>query len=100
MEDQEMMVDANFTEVPPQAQQQEPPTVDDGIEVVGDKDAWKVVQHVLFKKKGYVQTTAAMVFPHGHLVRTNTRQLNPDGTFSLSEALCFVPSPTPTQFSL
>lgn len=104
MENQEMMMDAQFTEIPEQEPQHEQPQqqqqADESVEIVGDKDAWKVIQHVLFKKKGYIQTTSAMVFSHGHLVRTNTRQLNPDGTFSLSEALCFVPNPSSTSFSL
>lgn len=58
------------------------------------KDIWEIVhQEVLGINDALIQTTSAIpIGNEGLLVKTFSRQRNPDGSYVLSEALCFVPN--------
>jgi len=42
--------------------------------------------------EGWTKSTTAMSLESGCLVQTTTQQLNKDGSYALSESLCFIPN--------
>jgi len=63
------------------------------IEVFGDGDAWKLITKASSKSQGWMKSTKAMKIGNlgGVLVQVTTQQKNPDGSYSIAEAITHVP---------
>lgn len=62
------------------------------IKVVGNGDAFQLLCKASSQAEGWMKSTKAMQIPnHGCLVQVSTQQRNPDGSYAVAEALCFVP---------
>jgi hypothetical protein len=61
------------------------------IKVVGDGDLLQLLCKASSEAEGWVKSTKAMQVPHGCVVQVTTQQRNIDGTYSVAEALTFVP---------
>jgi len=61
------------------------------IEVFGNGDAFKLICKASSKSEGWMKSTKAMETWNGCIVQVSTQQKNPDGSYSLAEAICFVP---------
>ena len=61
------------------------------IEVVGDGDLFRLLAKASSESEGWMKSTKAMVTPHGCVIQVTTQQKNLDGTYSLAEALTYVP---------
>lgn len=61
------------------------------VEVVGDGDLFKLISKASSKSQGWMKSTKAMDTGNGCVVQVTTQQRNPDGSYSLAEALTFVP---------
>lgn len=65
------------------------------IEFWGDGDTFKLISKASSKSEGWMKSTKAMeVHPIGCVVQVTTQQKNIDGTYSIAEALTFVPGAT------
>lgn len=63
------------------------------IAVVGNGDTFRLLCKASSKKQGWMKSSKAMEIPGvGCVVQTTTQQINPDGSSSLADAICFVPS--------
>jgi hypothetical protein len=54
-------------------------------------DLFKLLSKASSEKEGWMKSTKAMEVKGGCLVQVTTQQRNPDGSYSLAEALAFVP---------
>ena len=61
------------------------------IETFGDLNMLQPIIKTACEKEGWSKSTKAIQFHHGCLIQVSSRQLNPDGSYMLSEALEFVP---------
>jgi outer membrane receptor for Fe3+-dicitrate len=61
------------------------------LEVVGDGDTFQLLCKASSQSEGWMKSTKAMETPTGCVVQVTTQQLNRDGTYSIAEALTFVP---------
>lgn len=62
------------------------------IQVFGNGDAFALLCKASSQEQGWMKSTKAMNVPGaGALVQVSTQQRNPDGSYSLAEALTFVP---------
>ena len=61
------------------------------IQFSGATDAWKLLSKASSEAEGWMKSTKAMEVPHGALVQVTTQQRNIDGTYSVAEAVTFVP---------
>jgi len=61
------------------------------INVVGNGDTFRLLCKASSQAQGWMKSTKAMEVPHGCVVQVTTQQKNIDGTYSLAEALTFVP---------
>jgi len=61
------------------------------IKVVGNGDLFKLLCKASSQAEGWMKSTKAMETPMGCVVQVTTQQKNIDGTYSLAEALTFVP---------
>lgn len=61
---------------------------------IGDPDMFEVLTSVSLHKEGLQRALLAKQVRGGCLVAVNTRQKNPDGSHSVSDALAFVPNVT------
>lgn len=61
------------------------------IKVIGDGDTFKVLCKASSEMQGWMKSTKVANLPNGCLVQVSTQQRNPDGSYSLAEALTFVP---------
>ncbi len=60
--------------------------------VSGNPNAWVTISKAHSESQGWMKSTKAMlVYGGGCLVQVSTQQRNPDGSWSLAEALTFVP---------
>lgn len=60
--------------------------------VFGDGDAWKLICMASSQNEGWTKSTKAMqISSGGCLVQVTTQQRNPDGSYSLAEAITYVP---------
>ena len=58
----------------------------------GDGDTFKLVSKASSKAEGWMKSTKAMEIPKlGCVVQVTTQQRNKDGSYSVAEAVCFVP---------
>ena len=63
------------------------------IEFWGDGDTFKLISKASSKAEGWMKSTKAMqVKGGGCVVQVTTQQKNPDGSYSLAEAITFVPN--------
>lgn len=63
------------------------------IKVVGDGDMFKLLCKASSEAEGWMKSTKAMALPYGVLVQVTTQQRNPDGSYSVAEALTYVCGP-------
>lgn len=62
------------------------------LEVFGDGDMFKLLCKASSESEGWMKSTKAMeVEGVGCVVQITTQQRNPDGSWSVAEACCFVP---------
>lgn len=61
------------------------------IEVYGNGDMFKLLCKASSKEEGWMKSTKAMEVPGGCVVQVTTQQRNPDGSYSVAEAVTFVP---------
>lgn len=62
------------------------------LEVFGNGDTFQLICKASSEKEGWMKSTKALEVPnHGCVVQVTTQQRNPDGSYSVAEALCFVP---------
>jgi len=61
------------------------------VEVVGDGDTFLVVCKASSESEGWMKSTKVMPVRLGVVIQVSTQQRNPDGSYSLAEALTFVP---------
>lgn len=61
------------------------------IVVVGNGDMFQLLCKASSQNEGWMKSTKAMECPHGCVVQVTTQQKNIDGTYSVAEALTFVP---------
>ena len=65
------------------------------ISIVGNGDMFSLLCKASSKNEGWMKSTKAMEIPHiGCVVQVTTQQMNPDGSYSVAEALTFVPGVT------
>jgi hypothetical protein len=62
------------------------------VKLWGDGDLFKLLSKTSSKSEGWMKSTKAMeVNDVGCVVQVTTQQRNPDGSYSLAEAVTFVP---------
>lgn len=62
------------------------------IKVVGSGDLWQLLCKASSQSQGWMKSTKAMQCgAHGALVQVTTQQQNRDGSYSVAEAVAFVP---------
>ena len=62
------------------------------VKVFGNPDTFKLISKVSSEEEGWMKSTKAMYIPGlGCLVQVTTQQRNPDYSYSIAEALTFVP---------
>jgi len=64
------------------------------VTVFGNGDLFQLIAKASSKEQGWMKSTKAMNTGNGVLVQVTTQQKNIDGTYSVAEALTFVPSVT------
>ena len=65
------------------------------ITVFGNGDMFKLLTKASSEKEGWMKSTKAMaILGVGCVVQVTTQQRNPDGSYSLAEAVTFVPGVT------
>ena len=65
------------------------------IVVFGNGDMFKLLSKASSEREGWMKSTKAMAIPGvGCVVQVTTQQRNPDGSYSLAEAVTFVPGVT------
>jgi len=63
------------------------------LNVVGNGDSFRLLFKASSQEEGWMKSTKAMQIDNvGCLVQVTTQQRNPDGSYSLAEALTFVPA--------
>lgn len=61
------------------------------IIVVGNGDLFQLLCKASSQREGWLKSTKAMEVPGGCVVQVTTQQRNPDGSYTVAEALTFVP---------
>ena len=61
------------------------------IKVVGNGDMFQLLCKASSENEGWMKSTKAMELPNGCVVQVTTQQRNPDGSYSIAEAITFVP---------
>jgi hypothetical protein len=61
------------------------------IKVVGNGDMFQLICKASSYEEGWMKSTKAMQTPAGCVVQCSTQQRNPDGSYAVAEAICFVP---------
>lgn len=62
------------------------------IEVFGNGDTFSLLCKASSKKQGWMKSTKVCNVENGCIVQCSTQQKNPDGSYSLAEAITFVPN--------
>ena len=57
------------------------------VVVFGNGDMFKLLCKASSESQGWMKSTKAMIIPHGVVIQVTTQQLNPDGSYSVAEAL-------------
>lgn len=58
----------------------------------GKTDAWKLLCKATSDAEGWMKSTKVMPLSSGCLVQVTTKQVNPDGSHAVAEAVTFVPN--------
>lgn len=67
-------------------------TVSD-VQFFGDGDTFKLISKAWSESQGWMKSCKAMEIPQvGCVVQVTTQQKNPDGSYSVAEAVTFVPN--------
>lgn len=61
------------------------------VNVVGNGGMFQLLCKASSEEEGWMKSTKAMQLPHGCLVQVTTQQRNLDCTYSIAEALSYVP---------
>lgn len=61
------------------------------IKVYGDGDTFALLCKASSQEQGWMKSTKVCNLPNGCLVQVSTQQKHPDGSYSVAEALTFVP---------
>ena len=61
------------------------------IKVVGNGDMFQLLCKASSENEGWMKSTKAMQLHNGCVVQVTTQQRNPDGSYSIAEAITFVP---------
>ena len=62
------------------------------VKVIGNGDLFKLLCKASSEQEGWMKSTKAMeIEDHGCVVQVTTQQMNPDGSYSVAEAVTFVP---------
>lgn len=61
------------------------------VKVFGNGDTFQLICKASSVSEGWMKSTKAMYVGNGCLVQVSTQQRNADGTYSVAEALAFVP---------
>lgn len=61
------------------------------VKVFGDPGMWKLLCKASSEEQGWMKSTKVMDIPEGKLYQVSTQQRNPDGSWTLAEAITFVP---------
>lgn len=61
------------------------------VVVFGNGDLFRLICKASSQSEGWMKSTKAMETPNGCVVQVTTQQRNPDGSYSIAEALTFVP---------
>lgn len=61
------------------------------IKIVGNGDMFRVLCKASSEEEGWMKSTKAMQTPHGCVIQVTTQQRNIDLTYSVAEALTYVP---------
>ena len=62
------------------------------IKVVGNGDTFKLLCKASSESQGWMKSTKAMQVEGSCVVQVSTQQRNPDGSYSVAEAITFVPA--------
>ena len=58
----------------------------------GDGDTFKLISKASSQNEGWMKSTKAMYTGNGCVIQVTTQQRNNDGSYSIAEALTFVPN--------
>ena len=61
------------------------------IKVVGNGDTFRLLCKASSQSEGWMKSAKAMEVPTGCVVQITTQQKNPDGSYSIAEAITFIP---------
>jgi hypothetical protein len=61
------------------------------LKVYGDGDTFALLCKASSQEQGWMKSTKVCNLPNGCIVQVSTQQKNPDGSYSVAEALTFVP---------
>ena len=61
------------------------------IVVFGNGDQFKLLSKASSQEQGWMKSTKAMFTGNGCAVQVTTQQRNPDGSYTVAEALTFIP---------
>jgi hypothetical protein len=61
------------------------------VKTFGDHDAFKLLCKASSEEQGWMKSTKVCNVPYGCIVQVSTLLSNPDGSYSVAEALCYVP---------
>jgi len=61
------------------------------LKVFGNGDTFTLICKASSDEQGWMKSTKAMRVPSGCVVQVTTQQRNPDGSYSVAEALAYVP---------
>ena len=67
------------------------------IQFWGDGDTFKLISKASSESEGWMKSTKAMQAGDSVVVQVTTQQRNPDGSYSIAEALTTVPNATITE---
>lgn len=61
------------------------------VKIVGNGDLFQLLFKASSEAEGWMKSTKAMEVPNGCIIQVTTQQKNPDGSYSIAEALTYVP---------
>lgn len=61
------------------------------IKIVGDGDLFQLLSKASSEAEGWMKSTKAMQVPYGCVIQVTTQQRNENGSWSIAEALTYVP---------
>jgi len=62
------------------------------VVVFGNGDLFQLISKASSKEQGWMKSTKAMQTSNGCVVQVTTQQTNPDGSYSVAEAVTYVPN--------